>query len=121
MKKSKIVELIESYHADVNGEPLIAQEPYQKGWVRRLFNTQTEGIGQLQAFLDSESLRQLSPDDEVEGDNLVVLLDIMEKREQRIFRTFRSYEDYPEKSTNRIYNRLYQLLLLDAAIQSDIG
>ena len=121
MKKSKIEELVESYHADVNCEALIAQNPYQKGWVKRLFGTQTEGIAKLQAFLESEAVSQLTSDDEIEGENLLVLLNIMYQREKRIYNTRRSYENYPEKSTNRVYTRLYHLLLLDAAIQSDMG
>ncbi|CDZ77322.1 hypothetical protein BN59_01605 [Legionella massiliensis] len=121
MKKSQIMELIESYNGEVNCEPLIAQEPYQKGWMKRLLDTRTLGILKLETYLESESVKQLAADDEIEGENLMQLLKIMYRRDQRIHKTSRSYENYPEKSTNRVYNRLYQILLLDSTIQADIG
>lgn len=120
MQKSDLENLMESYNGQVNYEPLIAQASYRKEWVRRLFNIQSQGIAQLQTFLCSPAMRQLNPDDEIEGENLLGLLKLIHKRELRIFGTSCSYENDPNYSTNRVYEHLYQILLFDADIQTEI-
>lgn len=121
MQKSDLMDLMNSYDGEANCEPLIAQAPYQKEWLRRWFNIPSQGIAKLQNFLQSSSMQSLNPNDEIEGENLLTLLKILHQREQRIFDTSASYENAPKKSTNRVYDRLYQLLLLDASVQAEIG
>lgn len=121
MKKSELMELVRSYHACVNSESLLSHAPYQKGWVKRLFNTQTLGMHQVQQYLESTSIQALHPDEELERDALIELLKIMMDRERRIVATSRSYEAAPDKSTNRVYQRLAHLLILQYSMLEDIG
>lgn len=124
MKKSDITALLQAYdgknagnlfsnHYSALGQPFARH--YQKGLRKRLFGVRTDGMNELAKFLQSPHVKKLSDRETIHGEALTQLLDILQKRDHRILHTQRSYEKYPDKSTNRVYNRLYEILWLDVA------
>ncbi|MFA5959462.1 MAG: hypothetical protein WC785_03005 [Tatlockia sp.] len=114
MQKKQLTELIGIYNRAIQIVPFSTNpDLYRKGWFKYLFNTRTHGIAMLEQFLEGEGVNALSPYEEITGKNLKTLLSIIDERNKRIAGTSRDYINQPNKSTNRIYQRLCDLLLFD--------
>lgn len=120
MRKEQIQAFIDSYN-NVNSGNLF-DLGLKKGIRKRLFGLRTRGIKELENFMKSDGMRNLGPEKQISDENLKQLCQILEARDDRIYGTRRSYEKYPDKSTNKVFQHIYELLWLDlAGIQSNQG
>lgn len=112
MKKSDLTTLLDTY----NGRNNTRHTSYTKGFWRRTFHSTTEGIDDLQSLVDNE-LRSTSSEENISGDTLLKLLDILDDRAKRIVGTPRSYENQPGKATNQVFEEIYKHLWADIVSQ----
>lgn len=104
--KGDLEKIISNYHQRSEGASLFAH----KGTLKRIFNKKTQGIKEIEDFLNTPEMATLNKRDYLEGEVLLTLLKILNERNDRVAGTSRSYEKAPNKATNVAYYSIYDKL-----------